>query len=198
MKPRINRFRAQSASATPEGIAAYLANDLARSLSDFEKSFSSLSIDDNFNGFVARDVELLAFDLVKIPNRLGKIPRSRIVLRSDSPLLCDGEWTTETLEITNTCGISMADSVTGIVSVPNQWIQTDFPHGFAENMKVLFNSASAPGGLVDGQTYYVGVITPNTFRLYRNPSRGGQVTLTTTGGVFTLKSIATVSVAYLL
>lgn len=65
---------------------------------------AAISIDSNFNGYIARDVTIAAGDTVKIQHFLGVIPKWRIILRqtgngvvSDIPL----EWNIKTISLKN-------------------------------------------------------------------------------------------------
>jgi hypothetical protein len=60
---------------------------------------------------------------------------------------------------------------------------TIFSHGFTEDIPVVYNSIDgAPiGGLVNGRTYYVDVITNNSFKLKASPDSATTVTLSSQG-----------------
>jgi hypothetical protein len=56
-------------------------------------------------------------------------------------------------------------------------------HGFSDLLPVVYNSIDGEpiGGLVNGRTYYVSVLTGNTFKLKADPDAEGFVNLSSTG-----------------
>ena len=72
---------------------------------------SAISIDSNFNGFIARDVTILAGETARIQHFLGVIPKWRIILRqTGNGVITDvpSEWNTKTIVLKN----NGAESVT--------------------------------------------------------------------------------------
>lgn len=87
----------------PEELA-----EIKERLNDLVDAFvfqsAAISIDSNFNGYIARDVSIAAGATVKIQHFLGVIPKWRIILRqtgngviSDIPL----EWDNKTISLKN-------------------------------------------------------------------------------------------------
>lgn len=56
-------------------------------------------------------------------------------------------------------------------------------HGFSDLLPVVYNSIDGEpiGGLVNGRTYYVDLLTGNTFRLKSSPDAGGYVNISSFG-----------------
>lgn len=85
------------------GVGLYVQS----SLFSFLKSVASclngkLSFNDNFNSFVIRDVEIAAGATANIDNQLSIIPNERYIVRqTGNGVITDGNWTIDTLELTN-------------------------------------------------------------------------------------------------
>jgi hypothetical protein len=65
---------------------------------------SSISIESNFNGFIAKDVTIALGSVVKIQHFLGVIPKWRIILRqTGNGVITDisSEWNTKTISLKN-------------------------------------------------------------------------------------------------
>jgi hypothetical protein len=101
----------QSLKPQPKKVFGEVPEELAelkQRLNDLVDAFifqsSSISIESNFNGFVAKDVKIPASSSLKIQHFLGVIPKWRIILRqtgngviSDIPL----EWDNKTITLKN-------------------------------------------------------------------------------------------------
>jgi hypothetical protein len=66
---------------------------------------------------------------------------------------------------------------------PSTSIFTILSHGFTENLPVVYNSIDGTpiGGLVNGRTYYIDVLSSNTFRLKPSPDTTTTVTVSNAG-----------------
>ena len=66
---------------------------------------------------------------------------------------------------------------------PETDIFTVISHGFTENLPLIYNSIDGTpiGGLVNGRTYYVDVITSNTFKLKPSPDTQTTVSISDVG-----------------
>lgn len=84
-------------------IVKYLSTDLASSLRDLRQGLKKLNFSDNFDGWV-QELEIPATSEKKITNRLGSIPNYRIILRSNSSTVVDGDtaWSKDFVYLKNT------------------------------------------------------------------------------------------------
>jgi hypothetical protein len=66
---------------------------------------------------------------------------------------------------------------------PSTNIYTIISHGYTQNIPVIYNSIDGNpiGGMVNGRTYYVDVISSNTFRLKPSPDTLTTVSISSTG-----------------
>lgn len=99
---KLREFKPSFGVSLPE-IVKYLAVELASSLRELRQGLTKLNFSDNFEGWI-EEVEIPATSEKKITNRLGSIPNYRLILRSNSDSIVDGDtaWSTEFVYLKNT------------------------------------------------------------------------------------------------
>lgn len=109
---KLIKLKKISISRTLEGYAQFIENYLQNYLQEVYLTLLNLDFSDNFGAFVT-EVEIPPSSEISILHDLRVIPKSRIILKSNTPLICDGdsEWTTTRVSLKNT------DSITAIVKV---------------------------------------------------------------------------------
>ena len=73
-------------------VVLYLTTELKKILRDLQLGLTRLTLEDNFESFKV-NVSIPATSEVAIRNRLDVIPSERIILRSDSSTVVDGDTT---------------------------------------------------------------------------------------------------------
>jgi hypothetical protein len=94
-----------SVPKTIEGIIGFLEIYLANYLREVSTAMTNLTFVDNFQAFIT-EIEIPAGSEVSIVHDLRVIPKSRIILRSNSSSIIDGTepWTESRVSLKNTGG----------------------------------------------------------------------------------------------
>lgn len=93
-------------------VLHYLTHDLQIFLSNLIIGLTKLQIDDNFNGWVEKDITIKANSELEIINRLGEAVSYKIILRGGdgAQFITDGEepWTIEKVYLKNQAPTDMS------------------------------------------------------------------------------------------
>lgn len=86
-----------------KGVGRYLQIDFFTWLKNLTVGINGLlDFDSNFNSFVAEDVSIAAGATTIITNELSVIPTERMIVRqTGNGVITDGDWTIDSLELTN-------------------------------------------------------------------------------------------------
>jgi hypothetical protein len=93
---KFSGFRKFRAGATLPEIISYLQTGLALSFSEIQSGLQYLSFSDNFESFEAT-VTIPPNQEIQIPNKMGLVPSKRLIVRSNSSSIVDGDtpWTSD-------------------------------------------------------------------------------------------------------
>jgi len=109
---RLIKLKKLAIARTVEGYAQFIETYLQNYLQEVYLTLLNLDFSDNFGAFVT-EVEIPPSSELSIVHDLRVVPKSRIILRSNTPLISDGseEWTLSRVSLKN------SDSITAIVKV---------------------------------------------------------------------------------
>lgn len=104
---RLNKLKKISIPQTVEAVTQFLEGYLQAYLQDLYLVLLNLDFENNFGAFVV-EVEIAAGQEISIPHTLRVVPKSRIILKSNTPLISDGSdpWTTARVSLKNTDSIA--------------------------------------------------------------------------------------------
>lgn len=104
---KFSGFRLFKSALDLEGIASYLAKGLNQSLRELQTGLQNLSFAENFDSFEVT-VVIPATSELAIRNQLRAKPSKRIIVRSDSTTIVDGNtsWSEDYVYLQNTGGSS--------------------------------------------------------------------------------------------
>lgn len=87
---KLNRVRQFYGDAV-DAVTTYLSQDLWQTLVDIQRVLGQINFDDNFQGWIERDLVIPSGESVSIPNRLKPdVPRYRVILRATQSRISDG------------------------------------------------------------------------------------------------------------
>jgi hypothetical protein len=99
-------FKSDPSSSDVLGdMARYLSVELSKNFQELLLGLRSLSLEDNFDGWIEENLTINASSEAKIRNRLGPIvPKHRVILRSTSASIADGTtaWSKDFVYLRNT------------------------------------------------------------------------------------------------
>lgn len=101
-----DRFKEiRKTASTTEDVLKYLFNDFSISVRDLIDGLRRLTFKENFVSFEAT-VTIPASSELAIANKIKGIPSKRIIVRSTSPDICDGDttWNADFVYLKNTSG----------------------------------------------------------------------------------------------
>ena len=100
---KFSGFRKFRAGSTLAEVVSYLQTGLALSFSELQSGLQFLSLSDNFESFEAV-VTIPAMTEIPIPNKMGLVPSKRLIVRSNSSSIVDGDeaWTADFVYMKNT------------------------------------------------------------------------------------------------
>lgn len=86
-----------------KGVAKYVQADLYNWMKRISIAFNGrMEFSNNFRSFLAKDLAIAAGGTVNIPNQLNRLPTERYIVRQTGDgVISDGDWTLDTLQLTN-------------------------------------------------------------------------------------------------
>lgn len=100
---KFSGFRKLKSATTLEEVIGYLQQGLALSLGELQSGLKYLDLVDNFESFEVR-VTIPATSEISIVNKIGIVPTKRLIVRSNSSSIVDGDtaWTSDFVTLKNT------------------------------------------------------------------------------------------------